>query len=307
MEGVWRPGCSPAEPAPVLDSCRESENPVRTGFAGLTGHGRKWVFRAAEVLQDVKWNIRMVTFTFPPEVLDLLSQGDFLPALHGRIRQELLRRLQRVGLPQELIAVWELQPQRTAREGRPCPHLHVLMPFRRGKRRRARMDETDYLAAMQAAIETATGQAISLPPQAVQYAMVHSSCSVYLSKYLKKGSGPCERWKGSRWEHLVPRQWWMLSQALRKRTLSEFRAQHRPFVDWAGSCAGVLQALGLVSAFPVHTVKTCPPCWFLRFFGAEALAECVRLWKVAEHARRLASTYGVIESMEESLLQVAAA
>lgn len=303
-EGVWRPGLAPGLPAPGLDPCPKSENRGRYGFSGLTARGRKWVFRAAEVLQRNRRTIALVTFTFPGEVLELLAQGDHLQQVHHRLRQEIGRMLRSRGLPRRFVGVWELQPKRTAREARPAPHLHVLLPFTRKACGRALLTPGDYLLCMTRALATATGYDLCLPSQSVDCEPVRASCSGYLSAYLKKGSGECAEWRGTRFEGLVPRTWWMLSDPLRRDVLGEMRRFNPAFCRWCLSCADGLEQLGLLRAFGVHEVKPVPPGWIIRFLGVEAMAAALDLWALVVGRQNAAASYGAHETPQVALAHV---
>ena len=198
--------------APGLVIGRNSDTlPVRNGWKGITPLARQSIHRACAALEDQRRRLAFWTVTLSPGQLDWLEAHDSWPAFQSAIRHRLVRALRRRGLRPLVVGVVELHPERSAKEGRPCPHLHVVFVGRQHGWGRWVLSTTDLDLIICKALVAA--QCFDLGVEAAGNVQpVKRSVGAYLSHYMKKGSGPppvC-----GRGFQLCPRQWFFQSRPM---------------------------------------------------------------------------------------------
>jgi hypothetical protein len=110
-----------------------------------------------------------------------------------------------------VVGVVELHPERSSREGRPCPHIHVAFVGRQHRRARWALSTADLDLIICKALVAA--QCFDLDVKAAGNVQpVKKSVGAYLSHYLKKGSGPPPG--TGRGFQLIPRQWFFQSRPM---------------------------------------------------------------------------------------------
>jgi hypothetical protein len=301
-EGVWRPGFDPpAADLPVLVSTAKFTQ-RRHGSLGLSKRGRTWLLRAAETLQEKPGRTAMITGTFSRKQLELLAQPGCLATFHRYLVENLCRELAKVGLPAWVCLVWEEQPKRTAREGLPGMHYHALAPYRTGAGRRPLVSLKAWKHCHTRALRASTGYDGAVEANGVRVEAVRTTCSRYLTSYLKKPALSPEHWIGGEWGELVPRHWWAVSGDLKKAILSEMRQWSDGFRSWVGRNGHWLRAAGLITTFAVHTVLRISPTWRIYFRDRSALRKCSQIFGLVGQLRHQAGDYGGWLGMESATL-----
>lgn len=240
---VWDPG----PPAPGLGSslAPNSKRPPRYGLGGLTPAGRKSVWRALALLEEMRPLLSFWTVSLPTESMHDLNRADGLPFFQDRLRKELARLLQARGIPALVVGVAELQPARSHASGIPCPHWHVVFQGRKDRRSRWALSKADLDGVIAAALASA-GVPVPDLRSAGNVQQVKKSVRAYLSKYMTKGSGDCARFVGRSHENLIPRQWWFWTKALRRWVLQHILPVRFELLCWMHENRRQLQELELV-------------------------------------------------------------
>jgi len=207
-----------AEPPQALGSsmARNSDRPLRYGFAGLPKAGRQNVSEALQLLEERRRLLAFWTITLPPEALVAINRADSWPAFAEGVLRRLRRKL-RARLGTALVTgVVELQPRRTKREGRPCPHLHLVFVARQWRTAGWAVQKADLDLIIKEAAFEAGVQADCSYESAGNVQPVKKSVRAYLGKYMTKGSSDAAVWQGTEWEGLIPRQWWLWTAECRQ-------------------------------------------------------------------------------------------
>lgn len=278
---VWEPG--PTAQALDLALAPNSERPPRYGLRGLTGAGRRQIWRSLALLEERRQTLVFWTVTLPEEALQQLAAADTLAAFQDRLRRELVRQLEAAGAPALVIGVAELQPARTMRENRPAPHWHVVFPNRRSSR------PGDYwlsLATLDRIIESAAwtagirGANLS---HAGRTEPIRRSVRAYMAKYMSKGSQDCRRWVGSSHETLLPRQWWFWSRPLRAWVLEHVLPIAFAFLAWVHEHREGLVERGLIAhrRIPLSDPRA-PDTYEINWIDCERVAQLLYLWQTDE-------------------------
>jgi hypothetical protein len=217
----------------------------------------------------------------PGEALDQIAAEGSLSRFTDHLRRCLLRALKRARLPRWAVGVIELQPQRTAREGRPCPHWHILFIGRRPGRRVWAL-HTSVLDGLIAKALAAAGVRGVGTKGCGQVEPVKKSVGGYMAKYLTKGSDLSEVC-GMQLE-LVPRQWWFLSRELAAFVGDTMVVLPVHFALWIIANMNMLQQKGLcsISRLEIPDARA-PSCWAVNWARPGAVAEALALWDLGEH------------------------
>lgn len=216
-----------------LSIARNHHSPPRYGLKGLPADARNAVSESLQLLEERRPLLSFWTVTAPRELLLALAAGDSWPEFVRRLMQKLRRRLvKRLGVAL-YVGVVELQPKRSRAIGIPCPHLHVVF-LGRSRINGAWAISPAELDAMikSAALEVGVPENVSFK-SAGNVQRVKKSVRAYLSKYMTKGSSDVERWVGTEWESLLPRQWWVASRAMRELLSSCTVQLPTGFLAWA--------------------------------------------------------------------------
>lgn len=208
---LWEPGPPAAELGFAL--APNSERPPRYGLQGLSGPGRRSIWRALKLLEGMRPLLSFWTITFPGPALDRLAELDTLPVFQDRVRKELMRRLADRGLTPLVVGVAELQPKRTADENRPGTHYHIVFQGRAAKDGHWALEPTELDDIIYAAANSAGIFGVDMST-AGNIQPVKTSVCAYLAKYMTKGGNVAAPWVGTKYEPLLPRQWWFWSRPL---------------------------------------------------------------------------------------------
>jgi hypothetical protein len=192
-----------------------------------------------------------------------LPDGDYEDLrLNGRwqvfqrgITDGLARYLRSVGLPALVLAVVEVGNERSARTGRPMPHIHVVCA---GWGARGRDGQWLVTPQMGDRLVASACRAAGLPererPACSRVEKVQRGVKAYLSSYLKKGSDLSACDLGDGWEALVPHQWWNRSREAKELcdghtwrlpvAFAAFVEQQRARLERLGLGIGLLKTIG---------------------------------------------------------------
>lgn len=260
-----------------LSPARNSDTPRRYGWNGLTSLGRRTVRSVTAALETRRRDAAFWTITLPAAAMDALALGDQWPTFQDAVRRFLRRRLRLANLSGALIGVVELQPERTARERRPCPHLHVVFLGKRPGRRVWALHKSvlDRIIVQSLAAAGVTGVDVA---QAGNVQPVRQTVAGYLSKYLTK-AGVLEEVIDRQLE-LVPRQWWFVSREAREFARRFAFNVPRRFVLWLiDRVVCVRDMAGCdVSQLALPDPRA-PATWAVSFGSPEAMGRAMLEWR----------------------------
>ena len=274
---VWDPG--PPAAGLGLSLAPNSERPDRYGLNGLPAPGRKSVWRALALLEEMRPLLSFWTISLPTESLTDLCRAGTLPAFQDRVRRELSRLLRRAGLPDLVVGVAELQPKRSLAEGRPCPHWHIVFQGRKNRGSSWALSPSQLDGVIAAALASAGVPGLGLQ-SAGNVQQVKRSVRAYLSKYMTKGSGDCARWVGSSHEDLIPRQWWFWTRRLRAWVINHILPLAFPFLAWVHAHREEIAEMGLAGFRVLDLPDPRAPLTFeVNWLGCSKVAELLYLWQ----------------------------
>lgn len=260
---------------------RNSDRPLRYGFAGLPKAGRHNVSEALQLLEERRRLLAFWTITLPTEALMAINRADSWPAFAEGVLRRLRRKLrERLGTALA-TGVVELQPGRTKREGFPCPHLHLVFVARQWSNAgwalgKAELDRIIAEAAFEAGV-----QADCSYESAGNVQPVKKSVRAYLGKYLTKGSADAAGWQGTEWEGLVPRQWWLWTAECRQ-LVNDCRIQlPTGFLAWVWRERGRLLAEGWFFLQQCRVPAEAPATYRIHWNNVANIAAVMAQWHEA--------------------------
>jgi hypothetical protein len=270
-----------------LSLARNPNRPARYGLKGLTGEGRKQSYRALSLLEEHRPCLAFWTITLPSEALSQLGILGTLPTFQDHLRKYLERYLKDRGLPRLAVGVAELHPGRSKREGRPCPHWHVVFMGRKTRGHawaitREELDGVIGRALVGAGVELPAGETwATFLATAGNIQPVKKSVRAYLSKYVTKGGNDTAPWIGTAWEGLIPRQWWFWTKALRLWTMKHVMPICREFLLWAHAYRRELEGAGMLrwKQFDLPDPKA-PATFELNWLTLDHLAQVIAAWQL---------------------------
>jgi hypothetical protein len=176
-----------------------------------------------------------------------------------------------------VVGVVELHPERSIKEGRPCPHLHVAFVGRQHRRARWALSTADLDLIICKALIAA--QCFDLDVKAAGNVQpVKKSVGAYLSHYLKKGSGPpavC-----GRGFQLCPRQWFFQSRPMLGMVRALTVRLPLPFVAWIHERWSVLPEQGWGTWQQVEIADPRAPAVFsILWESVAAVAAAIACWQ----------------------------
>jgi hypothetical protein len=270
---------------------QNSKRPRRNGLNGFPPAGRRNVWRALALLEDDRVNLGFWTVTLPPEALDQLEVSGRWPEFQDRVRKELVRLLQRAGLRPLVVGVVELQPKRTRREGRPCPHLHVVFRGRRHRWEDWAISTCVGPHPFDSIIRAALATAGVFPPDGVDWETwlmkagkiesIKKSVRAYLACYMTKDQGSPGRFAETASNTLIPHQWWFWSAPMRKVVLAHIFPLPFDFIFWCHRNREVLVARGLLAHRELMIPDPrAPRTWEFNWLSVDRLASVIALWEL---------------------------
>jgi len=252
------------------------------GLNGLTRLGRRRIQAGAQLLEEDRLCCSFWTINLSDEANEQLAELGSWWRFQEAIRKELGRLLHRRGIKPRTVAVVEIGPRRSERQGRPVPHLHILF---QGKRNRyshwaISTDELDNLILM--AIRRAGGTSTDIRSSGNVQA-IHTSAAGYLTKYITKTTARKVP-PGSDWR-LIPRQWWFMSAALLEEVVALTIRLPAHFLAWMIDRREPARRGQLYQCSPVPNLpRGAPSCWMVCFRSADA---AWALWEHFEMAHRI--------------------
>jgi hypothetical protein len=242
-------------------------------------------------LEDDRANLGFWTITLPPEAMDQLEASGRWPEFQDRVRKELARRLQLAGVLPLVVGVVELQPKRTRREGRPCPHLHVVF---RGRNHRWEgwaistcVGPHPFDSIIAAALETAG----VIPPGGVDRSgwlakagkieRIKKSVRAYLALYLTKDQGSPGQFAEAASNTLIPRQWWFWTKPLRELVMAHIFPVPPELLFWCHRFRGELVSCGLIACRELKIPDPrAPRTWEINWLSADRMAKVIAMWEL---------------------------
>lgn len=268
-----------------LSSQGNSQGPVRRGLSGMPASARKAVRQTLALMEEIRSRLGMWTVTLPDEDYRDLRELGTWPVFQRRLVDRLVQYLKAHGDPALVLAVVEVGGRRTARTGRPMPHVHIVTTGWA-----SRLGNGTWLlcpGAMDQLVASACADA-GLPsrarPAASQVAKIRSSVRSYLSKYMTKGAQePGSLADG--WDALIPRQWWNRSEAAKDLVDDHLFRLPPSFAAFVCQQRARLEGmrLGFARVVQVGTRQTLTgeraiEAFCFRFRDPEALLQAIECW-----------------------------
>ncbi len=280
-EREWARLWEPAEPGDLGSSLAPNPNrPPRYGLAGLTTAGRRQVWRSVRLLEENSRLLAFWTITLPSEALDRLAELDTVHVFQDRVRKLLDRRIREKGRTPYVVGVVELQPERSAAENRPCPHWHIVYKAKRHSWDFWVLKTWELDGIIGAALATAGVHGVDLRA-AGRVESVRKSVCAYLACYMTKKQVDPTPWVGSRWEPLLPRQWWFWTRPLRLWVLQHVLPMAFDFLAWVHRHREAIQNREL-ARFRLLDLPDprAPATWEVNWLSCEHLAQLAYLWQL---------------------------
>lgn len=190
---------------------------AKRGSGGMTALGRRMVQSAAYIIERdaPKGCVSFITITMPnlnDRQHDLFCRS--WSEITRRIVQEISRELQRAGLSGDYVHVTENQPDRSQREGRFCPHLHLVCQGRERYKTWV-LTPAKLTLITERVFEAILGEKVDCK-SATKIETVKKSVTAYMAPYLTKdkSESPINE------EH-IPSAWWGSSKDLKEKVSEE--------------------------------------------------------------------------------------
>ena len=223
-----------------------SQNRSRTGLQGITTHGKKQIRWSCRLMEEMKRRCAVWTVNLCDSDYRQLAETGNWPVFQRRIYDLLARYLKSYGNEAIAVGVCEIGPERYARDGLPCPHIHILTtgwgvhhPDGEWLLSPKRMDQLVAQARQYAGLPL--GESLS----ASNIAAVRHSVGSYMSKYLTKAAPREGSWEGCTNEALIPHQWWNQTSACKAMVDGCFFRLPPAFAAFVIRCMVKLEALEL--------------------------------------------------------------
>lgn len=293
------------------------ERRMRYGLGGITRQGRKAVREAAHLLEEQRRCLTFWTISPSDQALDHLLAIDGWSLFVRELRRVLCRRLKARGLPQHVIGVCEVSPDRSKEAGLPLAHLHLIYRSRKHSGRPWAMTPAEHDEMIRVAL-IATGLKNPDVRASSKCEQIRKSVARYLSKYLSKAGGKidgldlssaneshapiCETpplvcvaarsplmwrvnvslraWALQYLTRLIPRQWWLQTEELHQLVQLLTLVLPRGFALWLVAEWPTLESsLGASLTYCEPGKGRAPPTWLVDWDGAAALAEALAIWE----------------------------
>jgi hypothetical protein len=209
----------------------------RKGKGGISSYGTKMVRSGAHCLQKAYGRQRLgfLTLTLPSHPDYLAVWCEQWAEIVRKFNQELHRELERQDAPAHVIAVTEIQTERSEKTGYPVPHLHACFvawdgkTYMKGAKRKSGKRMPAYYIShgrMQAIfarclaneVERIAGEVVNpdeLNPR-VEVKPVRKSAEGYLGKYMSKGGKDVKQFLDQQPDRTdLPTHWWHCTKGLR--------------------------------------------------------------------------------------------
>lgn len=214
-----------------INSEKKSQAPEKSVYEHhyrLTPTMRKTILSAGKVLEQEagRENLAMLTTTMPySDEASVIAYLEGWDEIVRRFMQELRRELDRHTLPGNYAWVTELQEKRGDRQGWPCPHLHILFQGRAHRWAQWALTKEWCKDTWWRVVTGVTGIDFD-PVAATRVEQVRANAAGYIAKYLTKGGDVAKKWKGTKWEALLPTTYGRTDQALSRKVKKLVRYLH---------------------------------------------------------------------------------
>lgn len=274
---LWEP---PDAAALALALAQNPKPPARYGLKGMTGPGRRQVWRSLRLMEAESKLLAFWTITLPAEALDRLAQLDTVHVFQDRVRKELDRRVRSKGRQSLAVGVCELQPKRSAREDRPCPHWHIAYKAKRWRTDSWVLDTDELDEIIRAALATAGVEGVPLE-RAGRVEEIKKSVCAYMACYMTKKQVDPTPWVGGPWEALLPRQWWFWTRPLRAWVLRHILPMAFDFLNWCHEHREPIERREL-ARFRLLDLPDprAPATWEINWQSCENVAAIVQAWQL---------------------------
>lgn len=208
----------------IVSNSRILETHRFQGLKGITSHGRKTVREGTYLLEKLYGRNRLSFLTLTlPEAIDEPNRNQWA-VINQRFFEEIVRLLRRRGLPEDYVAVTEIQLNRYKRTGRPAKHIHCVFVGRHSYSswEISPKEITDLWARIVTNVMKPKDCNVKWNAS-VNIQMVKKSASAYMAKYLTKGQSDITKMSEAGHKDVIPKRWYGCSLALRSRIKSETR------------------------------------------------------------------------------------
>ena len=250
---------------------------AKRGSGGMTALGRRMVQSAAHIIERdaPKGCVSFITITMPAlddRQHDIFCRG--WSEITRRIVQEISRELQRAGLSGDYVHVTENQPDRSQREGRFCPHLHLVCQGRERYESWA-LTPAKLTLITERVFEAVLGERVDCKSSS-SIEKVEKSVTAYMAKYLTK-----EKSKSPIDEEHIPSAWWGSSKGLKGKVSDEKIVRFGGIAKKIFSNPKPYQDAGIITYHSYvfcefEGVKKCVGM-ALRFNGRKAIQEIIKM------------------------------
>lgn len=216
-------GKAEGRPLPCQQT-QKSKTPVQRALRSLTRRGRNVIRRAVACLERTvaREKLAFITLTLSTAIMDRLAalsganrDKTWQKAL-SRFQDTLRRSLKGRGLPGDICWVTELHPERSVKEGRAVPHVHLVAQTAL-KRFQWLIRPSEVKDLWVAALGWAMGvRKDEIGPTRVGVEAIKKSLSRYMSKYLGKGFPKGRLSHETLEKGVCPVRWYAASNALHK-------------------------------------------------------------------------------------------
>jgi hypothetical protein len=200
-----------------LSDVPNSHTPVRRGAKGITGHGQQMVKAAGHLMQEYWPHHRKTlgTITLPSMSQETRREVvEAWPEITRQLLQWQTRRLKRLGVPEAIVSVCEIQPKRFAESGEAVLHLHQLwlnVPAKCGRYSFSPNLIRSYVSRLLMRLcPSYTWGFINVDVKPVEGVV-----AAYLAKYMSKGKQMLAEAMEDWGEGNHPRTWWNMNKPTR--------------------------------------------------------------------------------------------
>lgn len=214
------------DPIEQSDAGQGLQNKKKYGLRGITSLGKRMTKNGALLLQQKygRKRLGLITMTcpnYPDEQLRIISQN--WAEIVRQFFQQLKRRLNKIGQPDEIICCTEIQPDRYKNRGEIAPHLHFVYVCKNN----AYAKKFNILAKAfrrwwEIAIKNVLAKNEQPTPSTVTFGIccdcvpIKHCVAKYMSKYISKGAEMVNNIRDEGREDELPSQWWTASKAMKK-------------------------------------------------------------------------------------------
>lgn len=204
----------------------------RYGLKGISRDGKNRVLEGATLLHErYRGRLGFYTLTCPYKDSSLIYEFNRnIGEIVRRWFQELRRFYAKVGVTFSYVAVLEIQPKRYQRTGIPVLHLHYVAPCYMPRSTEWVLNATAIRYLWMRTLASVLGVEADTSP-AVDAQVVQTTAAGYLAKYLSKGYEAVE-WVAANAPSQVPKQWWSMSQNVRKAIRKLTTQLSESLVEW---------------------------------------------------------------------------